>query len=444
MTTPTADKMPPHDVEAEECVLGSILIDTSALNRVRAVIKPKDFYIVKNQWVFEAMLDLKSSNQPIDAVTLRRELGVNGKLDEIGGPAFITYLMTVVPTAIHAAGYASIVSRLAVDRRILTNASDMAQLAYDGEKQPGEKLSALYEMVRELSVSSGRSNPIRTSATELLDDVEAWAESPIGPDDVRGISLGIRALDKLTGGLHDDDLTILTARPGIGKTALALQIADTLAARGKRILFYSLEMRAKRVNRRLASRRAKVNFQQIERGRADADDLAKIMRALGEIADLPIVVNDDNHITSSHIMAEADQLRPDLIVIDNLNIMLEPQAYANENDVKRIGRASRNLKIIANDLHIPVLCICHLNRQTESRANKRPQLSDLRDSGEIEQNADNVLGMYRDMGGDEQSANIVEVWPLKLRDGDTSSPAKFIYNGAIYEFVPAETRPISL
>lgn len=444
MTTPTADKMPPHDVEAEECVLGSILIDTSALNRVRAVIKPKDFYMVKNQWVFEAMLDLKASNQPIDAVTLRRELDVNGKLDEIGGPAFITYLMTVVPTAIHAAGYASIVSRLAVDRRILTNASDMAQLAYDGEKQPGEKLSALYEMVRELSVSSGRSNPIRTSATELLDDVEAWAESPIGPDDVRGISLGIRALDKLTGGLHDDDLTILTARPGIGKTALALQIADTLAARGKRILFYSLEMRAKRVNRRLASRRAKVNFQQIERGRADADDLAKIMRALGEIADLPIVVNDDNHITSSHIMAEADQLRPDLIVIDNLNIMLEPQAYANENDVKRIGRASRNLKIIANDLHIPVLCICHLNRQTESRANKRPQLSDLRDSGEIEQNADNVLGMYRDMGGDEQSANIVEVWPLKLRDGDTSSPAKFIYNGAIYEFVPAETRPISL
>lgn len=440
----TADKMPPHDVEAEECVLGSILIDTSALNRVRAVIKPKDFYIVKNQWAFEAMLSLKASNQPIDAVTLRRELEISGKLDEIGGPAFITYLMTVVPTAIHAAGYASIVARLAVDRRILTNASDMAKLAYDGEKQPGEKLSALYEMVRELSVSSGRSSPIRVSATELLDDVEAWAESPIGPNDVRGISLGIRALDKLTGGLHDDDLTILTARPGIGKTALALQIADTLAERGKRILFYSLEMRAKRVNRRLASRRARVNFQQIERGRADADDLAKIMRALGEIADLPIVVNDDNHITSSHIMAEADQLRPDLIVIDNLNIMLEPQAYANENDVKRIGRASRNLKIIANDLHIPVLCICHLNRQTESRANKRPQLSDLRDSGEIEQNADNVLGMYRDMGGDEQAANIVEVWPLKLRDGDTSSPAKFIYNGAIYEFVPAETRPIDL
>jgi len=435
---------PPHSIEAEESVLSVMLVNQAQTKIGLAELVRNDFYVIKHQWVFEAIQSVVRSGGAADVVTVGESLRLSGKLAEFGGALELQRPLMAAPGYLDVRHYARIVKDRSLDRALLKIASDAAKLAYDGEKQTGEKLSAVYDLIRALSVGSGQSCQIGSSARELLDDVEAWSEHPIGPDDVRGFSLGIRALDKLTGGLHDDDLTILTARPGIGKTALALQIADTLATRGKRILLYSLEMKRKRVNRRLASRRARVNFQQIERGRAADDDLAKIMRALGEIADLPIIINDDNHVTSSQMMAEADQLRPDLIIIDNLNIMLEPQAYANENDVKRIGRASRNLKIIANDLHIPVLCICHLNRQTESRANKRPQLSDLRDSGEIEQNADNVLGMYRDMTGDEQESNIVEVWPLKLRDGDTSSPAKFIYNGAIYEFVPAEIRTVTL
>jgi replicative DNA helicase len=435
------DTQPPHDDMAERAVIGSCFIDPNAINILKASLTTGDFYATQHQWVWDAILQLASNRQPIDIITVRKMIEASGKLDELGGAVYLSKLLTSVPTALHAQGYAEIVKAKSTDRQLLKLASDIAQDAYS-DKPTNEKISHAYEAMRSVVPISGRSEPISNAAKSLLDDVEYYADHPIGEGQVRGFSLGIERLDKLTGGLQTDDLTVITARPGIGKTALVLQSADVLAEQGKRVLLYSLEMRAKRVLRRMASRRAKVDFKRIDRGCATGDELGRVMAELGNIAELPIIINDDNHVTSAMIAAEVDRLRPDLVIIDNLNIMLEPHAYNGENDVKRIGRISRNLKIIANDYLTPVVCIAHMNRANETRGDKRPQLSDLRDTGEIEQNADNVLGMYRDIKGEQQAANIVEVWPLKLRDGDISQPVKFIFNGVFYDFVPAETRTV--
>jgi replicative DNA helicase len=436
--------LPPHNIEAEESILGSILIDPSCITRVAQHISPADFFIVKNRWVYEAFLRLKDQRCPIDFRTVNVEIANASQLDEMGGPAFISHLVNVTPAALHAEGYAQIVKKLSMRRALLELASKIAASAFDESNSVRDAVTAASESLHKITTCSPRTVSISQPANALQDDVEFYSENPIGPDAVRGFSLGIIHLDRLTGGLQLDDMTVITARPGVGKTALVLQSADVLATNGKRVLIYSLEMRAKRLLRRMASRRAHVDWKRVDRGWATSDELARVMYELGNLAELPITINDDNHITTAQIAAEVEQTRPDLVIVDNINIMLEPAAYANENDVKRIGRVSRNLKIIANDNYIPVVCIAHMNRQSEGRADKRPTLSDLRESGEIEQNADNVLGMYRDMKGEQQAANIVEVWPLKLRDGDTSRPVKFIYEGVFYEFTAAETGEVRL
>jgi replicative DNA helicase len=436
--------IPPHNIEAEKSVLGSILIDTNCLTRVMQHISASDFYIVKNKWVFEAIVRLNNANMPIDFVTVTRDIATASQLDEMGGPAYISELINSVPTSIHAEGYAQIVKTNSTRRRLLELASKIAADAFDEAHNVNESVTSASEALRKITTCNPRTISISQPANALQDEVETFAENPIGPDEVRGFSLGIKHLDRLTGGLQRDDLTVITARPGVGKTALVLQSADVLATSGKRVLIYSLEMRAKRLLRRMASRRARVDWKRVDRGWATSDELSSVMVELAQLAELPIMINDDNHITTAQIAAEVDYLKPDLVIVDNINIMLEPAAYANENDVKRIGRVSRNLKIISNDNYTPVVCIAHMNRQSESRSDKRPTLSDLRESGEIEQNADNVLGMYRDMKGEQQASNIVEVWPLKLRDGDTSRPVKFIYEGVFYEFTEAETSGVQL
>jgi replicative DNA helicase len=432
------DTMPPCSEEAECAALGAMIANPEEARRGIASLTRGDFFIEKNAMVFDALAHLIESHSTTDFVTLTHALSQAGTLNEIGGAAYISRLINIAPSLVSVQHYAGIIKERALDRQLLRIAEQTAKSAFDGTLTTSEKVSSLYDSMRHLRMSGSRSERIGVAANELFDDVELWAETPLPVGEVRGFSLGIPKLDYLTGGLHGDDLTVLTARPGIGKTALALQIADTLAEQGKRILFYSLEMRRKRVARRLASRRAMVDFQKIERGHATSDELARIMAKLSEMTLLPFIVNDDSHATTAMISAEIDAIRPDLVIIDNINIMTEPQAYASENDVKRIGRISRNLKISANDFMTPIIAIAHLNRQSEARADKRPTLADLRDSGEIEQNADNVLGMYRDIKGESQSSDIVEVWPLKLRDGDISRPTKFYYNGTYYLFAPME------
>lgn len=436
--------LPPHDSLAEEAVLGCMLASESACKDGLAILRPDDFFIVKNKWVFESIQELTQRGQSADMVTINYELARRLHLDELGGPAYAMRLINSAPVYSSVRSYAQAVKSLSMDRQLLKVAESIAKSAYSDTVDTAAKLSTAYDALREITPSGDRTAHISLPANALLDEVELYADNPIGPDEVRGLSLGILHLDRLTGGLNTDDFTVLTSRPGVGKTALVMQVADTLAERGKRVLIYSLEMRARRVLRRIASRRAKVDWKNIDRGWATSDELARVMHQLSLISELPITINDDNHVTTAMITAEVDRLRPDIVIIDNLNIMLEPSITDRENDVKRIGRASRNLKILANETNIPVICICHMNRQNESRSDKRPTLSDLRDSGEIEQNADNVLGMYRDMKGEEQSSSIVEVWPLKLRDGDTSRPVKFEYNGVYYDFTPLESKEVRL
>jgi len=433
------DRLPPFNEQAEESALGCMLVSPQALKDGLALLRPSDFFIDRNRWVFEAAQALSSGGYISDFVTIQGELARRLHLDEIGGPAYISHLINNTPTFDGIQSYAQIMRERSADRKLLELASHTAVDAFDGSRTSIEKYARLYDALREIAPVSNHDVSIKSAANELLDEVEMYADNPIGYDEVRGFSLGIPWLDKLTGGLQLDDFTIVTARPGVGKTALLLQAADVLAERGKRVLIYSFEMRQRRVLRRMASRRAKVDWQKIDHGTATSDELARVMRELSQIGDLPIKIVDDNHVTTAMMNAQVDQLRPDLVIVDNINVMLEPFAYPGENDVKRIGRISRNLKVMCNDLLIPVVCICHMNRGSEARADKRPMLSDLRESGELEQNADNVLGMYRDIKGEQQPSNVVEIWPLKLRDGSIDRPVKFLFEGIFYNFIPAET-----
>lgn len=424
------ERMQPHDQDAEEAVLGSILIDTSALARVRRILKPADFYIVKNQWVYEAFLNLKANRQPIDAVTLRREIEARGLLGEIGGPAFITALMCAVPTAIHAEGYANIVANLAIDRRLLNSASTIAQLAYNGEIDRNEKVSTSLRSIRAAQPDEqGQVRHVSTIGVELLDDVERWADTPLGEGKVRGMTTGFGSLDMLTGGMAKQEQTVLIGRTGVGKSALGFEIARNAAESGHIALIVSLEMNRKSLVYRLISHKVGVTWQNLQRGWIESESWEKIYKAVGELESLPLYIIDRPRRTIAQIESYIAGLdRVDLFVVDHLRL-LGDRKESGESEVSRLGRLSMSLRDVAREYDCHNLLIAQMNRGADARDDKRPTLADIRQSGEIEENADNVWGMYREDYYNKQTSNrgIVEVWPLKNRNGDTSTPATLKY-----------------
>jgi len=426
----TLDRMPPNDMNAEECVLGSILIDQEAIIRARRVLKPNDFYLVKHQWVYDAMLALKANRQPIDAVTLRRELDARGKLGEIGGPAFITSLMTAVPTALHVEGYANIVANLAVDRRLLSSASTIAQLAYDGEKSRDEKIAASLRTVRNTQPDdAGQVRHVSSIAAELLDDVERWAESPVGADNVRGISTGFTSIDMLTGGMGKQEQTVLIGRTGMGKSALGFEIALNAARAGYRALIVSLEMNRLSLVYRLISHKVGITWQNLQRGWIKSEEWERIYKAVSDIEALPLYIIDRPRRTIAQIESYIAGLEGvDLFVVDHLRLIGDKKEQG-ESEVSRLGRVSMDLRNVAREYNCHNLLIAQMNRGADNRDDKRPTLADIRQSGEIEENADNVWGIYREDYYNKESLNrgIVEVWPLKNRNGDTSTPATLRY-----------------
>lgn len=452
MTTQTVtpmylEVMPPSNIEAEEALLGSVMIDPTAMRRILAIVKPSDFYLVRNQWMFDAMLRLHKAHMPIDAVTVRKELDAAGQLAEFGGPAQITYYMTVTPTAIHAEGYAQIVKDMAVRRGLISVASDIAKNAYDLEAEAQEQTAKAFAALRTVNTYNAQSADIGTVAGEVFDELSYWSEHPIGKNEVRGLKTYIPALDMMIGGIEPDDLIINAARPGVGKSAFAGIIAYEKAKRGERVLYFSLEMSQKRIIRRIASRLARVPYDKAKRGQCDSDELSRLMQAAGHIAELPLIVRDQSGITTAQIDAAISQLMPlDMVIIDNINIIGDPKEKG-ENRATQVGRISANLKNMARNYNVPVWCICHMNRDIERRADGVPTLADLKESGDIEQNADNVLFMYtakEDIKQDEHDGAIITLLPAKLRDGNTDAAAKLYFNKPIQDFAPTTTREVRL
>ena len=435
----------PNDESAERAALGSCLIDPDAVRRVGAIVKPEDFYIVKHQWVMSALLKLRGTHQPIDSLTVCAELEARKQLAELGGAAFINSLMLEVPTAINADGYANIVANLAVDRRMIQAASKIAQLAYDGETSRQDKIAQAVNAIKSAQPETfGHLRHISQVSGELVNRVNEWSENPLCADEVRGMSTGFPSVDKLTGGLLSGEQTVVIGRTGVGKSAFAFEVALNAAEHGHPVAIISLEMGRDSVVYRLIAHRVGVTWQDIQRANMTGDQWQRFYAECKRVENLPIYINDRPRQTLARI--ESDIAAIDgckLFVVDHLRLVGE-KPQQKESEITRLGRVSMALREIAREYNAHNLLVAQMNRAADGRDDKRPSLSDIRQSGEIEENADNVWGLYREDYYNKQTLHrgIVEVWPLKNRNGDTSTPAELEFDARFTHFKRMERQTL--
>lgn len=374
--------MIPHDGEAEEAVLGSLLIDPDALYRVASFLRPEDFYIQKNGWIYEAILALHDRREPVDLVTLRNELEARGLLEEVGGVAYLARLIDTVPTAIHVEAYGRIVEEAAIRRRLINAASDIAQLAYQEGQEIGEVLDRAEQSL--FAISQRRITrdlvPIQEVVRPFYDRIEylyAHQGEPLG------VPTGFIDLDKLLGGLQKSDLIIVAARPGVGKTSLCLSIARNAARLGKHVAIFSLEMSAEQVVQRLISAETGIDAQRLRLGQLREEEWPLLVQATGVLSELPIFIDDTPALSALQLRTKARRIHAeyslDLVVVDYLQLMTSDVRV--ENRVQEVSYISRMLKSLARELDVPVLAVSQLSRAVEQRTDKRPVLADLRESG---------------------------------------------------------------
>ncbi|MGH2593241.1 MAG: replicative DNA helicase [Anaerolineae bacterium] len=447
MTTTPLDRMAPHSVEAEEAVLGSLLIDPETIFRVSSFLRADDFYIVKNRWVYDVCLALHERREPIDFVTVTEELEKRGQLAEIGGPAFVSHLVNVVPTAIHAEGYGRIVERAAVRRRLLQAASDVAQYAYEETADIDETIDKSEQAL--FAVSQRRQSRDLQSISDVMrsyyERIEYLYEHRGEP---LGIPTGFIDLDKLLGGLQRSDLVIVAARPGVGKSSLMLSMALNAARKfHQRVAIFTLEMSNEQLVQRMLSAETGIDSQRLRLGELREEEWPRFVQASSALSDALIYLDDTPSISALQLRTKARRLHAehglDLILVDYLQLMTGDAR--SENRVQEISYLSRALKGLARELNVPLLAASQLSRSVEQRGDKRPVLSDLRESGSIEQDADVVMFIYRDDVYDPHSErkNVAEIIVSKHRNGPTGT-IELYFRNQLAQFVNAARREISL
>ncbi len=422
-------KLPPQNVEAEQSLLGSLLIDKDAIIRVADIVGPEDFYHDKHRMIFEAILDLYGKHEPIDLLTLANRLEEKGKLENIGGRTYLISLSNAVPTSSHVVNYAEIVQKKATLRNLIKAASEMAEMGYNEEDDVRNILDKAESRI--FAVSQGHQKQMFIPITSILNETfERIDELHKEKGKLRGIPTGYKDLDNLLAGLQKSDLLILAARPSVGKTSLALDIARSVATKHKvPVGIFSLEMSKEQLVDRLLCAEANVDLWKMRTGRLsdreEDDDFPRIGHAMGVLSESPIFIDDSAIATIMDIRTKARRLQMEhglgLIVIDYLQLM--EGNIRTDNRVQEISEISRGLKQIAKELNIPVLALSQLNRGVESRNPPIPKLSDLRESGSIEQDADIVMFIYReaiykpDLELDRK--NVAEIHIAKHRNGPT-------------------------
>lgn len=441
------DRLPPHSVEAEESVLGSVLIDPDALHRVNSFLKSEHFYIVKHQWVWEACVGLLERRDPIDFVTVTQELTIRGQIDEMGGPAFISHLINVVPTAIHAEGYGRIVARTARRRKLLAAASTIAQLAYDETQEDEEVFDRAEQAVLETRPADSTHEAARMVQilTEYYQHIEYLYEQRGQP---LGVPTGLIDLDRLLGGLQKSDLDIVAARPGLGKTSLLLNLALSAAQRfQQRVLIFSLEMSKEQIVERLVAQQSGIDSQRLRFGNLQAEDWPIFVHTTDALSEVGLWIDDTPGITALQLRSKARRLYAaqglDLIIVDYLQLMGTDGRVENRN--QEIAQISRALKNLARELNVPVLVASQLSRAVEQRADKRPLLSDLRDSGAIEQDGDVIMFIYREGAYNEtcENPNLTELIVAKHRKGPTGT-VELYWKPSLTQFCSAVRREVEL
>ena len=441
------ERLPPQSIEAEEAVLGALLIDPDAIIRVATILRPEDFYREKHSWIYEVDLALHERREPIDFLTVCDELERRRQLDEIGGPAFITSLINAVPTSVHVEHYAHIVERAATLRRLIDAAGQIAVLGYQETDDVDEVVDHAEQVL--FGVSQRRIArdlvPIKQVLSEYYDRIEYLTRHR---GELIGIPTGFSDIDKLLGGLQRSDLIILAARPSVGKSSLALSIAHNAAKKFKqRIALFSLEMSSEQVIQRLISAETRIDSQRLRRGEIAEDEWGRFMKATGDLADTMFFVDDSPGISALELRTKARRLHAeyglDLIVVDYLQLMRGDTR--SENRVQEVSYISRALKGLARELNVPVLALSQLSRGVESRTDKRPILSDLRESGSLEQDADVVVFIYREelYNDNTERKNIADVIVAKHRNGPTGSVALY-FQKELALFREAELRRTEL
>src|SRR3954451_13534423 len=414
------DRLPPHNLEAEQSMLGSLLIDRDAIIPVAAALKADDFYSCANGAIFQAIVDLYNKREPTDLVTLTDKLNRRERLNQVGGVAFLSSLLNVVPTSVHVEFYGKIVERTATLRRLINAGTSIVGIGYNEE---GDIEDALDRAERTLfDVSQRRTTRDFVPIAEVLDrffDQIDYLQQNRG--ELVGVGTGYTDLDKLTGGLQRSDLIIVAARPSVGKTSFALGIAHGAALmHGKTVGLFSLEMSAEQLVQRLLSMETGVDSHRLRLGQIDDNDWDRISRAFGRLGEAKIFIDDSAGVSIMDLRSKARRLQAehglDLLIIDYLQLM---SGRRSENRVQEISEISRGLKGIARELNIPVVALSQLSRAVETRAEHHPMLSDLRESGSIEQDADIVMFIYRDeiYNPDTEPKGIAEIIIAKHRNG---------------------------
>ncbi|NLT42450.1 MAG: replicative DNA helicase [Anaerolineae bacterium] len=443
-----AERLPPQNVAAEQSVLGSILIDPDAIIRIAPFLRPDDFYREAHGRVYSAMLALHERREPSDFVTLSDELERQGELESVGGAAYLTTLLNSVPTAIHVEHYAHIVERNSILRRLIDVASQIAGLAYDSEDADADQAVDRAEQLL-FAISERRLSRELTPIQEVL---RAYFER-IGylyahQGEMIGVPSGFTKLDRILGGMQRSDLLILAARPGVGKTSLMLGLAATAARRYRqRVAIFSLEMSNEQIIQRLVSADSGIDSQRLRTGSITAEEYARLDHTRNNLSGLPVFLDDTPAMTTAEFRTKCRRLAAehgvDLIMVDYLQLMVGDRR--GENRVQEISGISRALKQVARELNVPVLAASQLSRAVESRSDRRPILSDLRESGSIEQDADVVMFIYReDMSNTEsENPNLAELIVAKHRNGPTGTVPLY-FKAEQAQFVEVELRAEAL
>ena len=421
------DRLPPQSIEAEQSVLGAILIDRDAMIEIADFLKPEDFYRQAHGRIYAVMLDLSERSEPIDIVTVSEALERTGDLEAVGGRSYLGTLSNSTPTAVHAGQYARIVERKSLLRNLIGAAGKIAGIGYE---DPAEIQEAIDRAESELFAVSQRRigagfSPLKSLLHDAYDRLD-YLHAHRG--EISGVRTGFGDLDTLTTGLQKSDLVILAARPSVGKTSFALNIAEHAAVTDRKSVgIFSLEMSKEQLVLRLLSSVSNIDSQRLRTGFLEELDFARIAPAMNSLSEAPIFIDDTPNITTMELRTKARRLQAevgvDLIIVDYLQLMQSSTTTRDANRVQEVSEISRGLKALARELKVPVIALSQLSRQPEMRESKEPRLSDLRESGSIEQDADLVMFLWREKerGSDDQQTDgeVVKLKLSKHRNGPT-------------------------
>lgn len=426
MSDPIMDRIPPHNQEAEQSVIGAIFLEPQALITAAEILQYEDFYRVAHQKIFQTMNKLSDQGKPIDVVTVTEELSSKKELEDVGGLSYLTEIANAVPTAANIAHYARIVEEKALLRRLIRVATNIVEDGFTREDEVEALLSEAEKKMMEVSnrKNAGDFRHIKDVLVQTYDNIELLHARK---GDITGVPTGFRDLDRITAGFQRNDLIIVAARPSVGKTAFALNVAQNVATKTEEnVAIFSLEMGAEQLVMRMLCAEGNIDAQVLRTGALTAEDWRKLTMAMGSLSNAGIFIDDTPGIRINEIRSKCRRLKQEyglgMILIDYLQL-IQGSGNGKENRQQEVSEISRSLKALARELQVPVIALSQLSRGVEQRQDKRPMMSDLRESGSIEQDADIVSFLYREDYYDKETENqnMIEIIIAKQRNGPTGT-----------------------